>query len=168
MKTVFSENHRLHFPQGELFGGQLVTPFERPSRIEYVLRRLREVGMPSPAAPDPVDMKPIAKVHDAGFLAFLETAWGEWKAAGFAGEILAASYPVRRQNQTRVPRNIDGKVGFYALATETAITAGTWEAALSSAATAQTAQRLVAGGERAAFALCRPPGHHATKDQFGG
>ncbi|MBL8584665.1 MAG: histone deacetylase family protein, partial [Rhizobiaceae bacterium] len=68
----------------------------------------------------------------------------------------------------RRPRNIDGKVGYYALASETAITAGTWVAAQASCATAQSAQRLVASGERAAFALCRPPGHHAAIDMYGG
>jgi len=168
MRTVFSEDHRLHFPQGELYGGELVTPFERPSRIEYVLRRLKDVGMPAPEAPGEVDMALISAVHDAGYLNFLENAWDEWKAAGLGGEIIAASMPVRHQERVRPPRNIDGKVGYYCLASETAITAGTWQAALSSAATVQSAQRLVASGERAAFALCRPPGHHATRDQFGG
>jgi acetoin utilization deacetylase AcuC-like enzyme len=70
--------------------------------------------------------------------------------------------------QLRVPANIDGKAGYYALATETAITAGTWAAAKSSAAVAQTAQRVVAEGERGVFALCRPPGHHAARDMYGG
>ena len=45
MRSFFSEKHRLHFPQGELAGGELVTPFERPSRAEYVLRRLAERGL---------------------------------------------------------------------------------------------------------------------------
>ncbi|MEZ5229094.1 MAG: hypothetical protein R2710_21225 [Acidimicrobiales bacterium] len=44
----------------------------------------------------------------------------------------------------------------------------TWTAALESVAIAQTAAQRVADGERSAFALCRPPGHHATRDQFGG
>jgi acetoin utilization deacetylase AcuC-like enzyme len=51
---------------------------------------------------------------------------------------------------------------------ETAITAGTWEATMSSAASVQTAQQLIANGEPCAFALCRPPGHHATTDMYGG
>lgn len=168
MKTVFSEKHELHFPQGELFGGQLVTPHERPSRMEYILRRLAETGMPAPDGPDDVDMAAVRAVHDEAFLEFLRTAWDEWKAEGFDGEVIAASLPTRRQDKVRPPRNIDGKAGYYCMASETAITAGTWEAALSSAATAQSAQKLVAGGERAAFALCRPPGHHATRDQYGG
>jgi acetoin utilization deacetylase AcuC-like enzyme len=168
MKTVYSEDHRLHFPQAELAGGQFVTPFERPSRVEYVLQRLREVGMTDIAAPDAFDPAPVARLHDAGYLEFLKTGWDAWKAAGFAGEMIAASFPARRQNTERVPDNIDGKVGFYALASETAITGGTWRAAQASCSVAQTAQRCVQDGAAAAFALCRPPGHHATRDQFGG
>ncbi len=109
-----------------------------------------------------------ARLCAPGYLEFLETAWDEWKAEGFAGEIIAASFPARRMQTTRPPRNIDGKAGYYCLASETAITAGTWAAALSSAASAQAAQKHVAGGARAAFALCRPPGHHATADMYGG
>jgi acetoin utilization deacetylase AcuC-like enzyme len=63
---------------------------------------------------------------------------------------------------------LTARSGYYALASETAITAGTWAAALSSAASAQAAAGDVAGGARGAFALCRPPGHHASRDQFGG
>ena len=48
------------------------------------------------------------------------------------------------------------------------MTAGTWEAARSSAAVALTAQELVASGDKTAFALCRPPGHHAHHDLYGG
>jgi acetoin utilization deacetylase AcuC-like enzyme len=70
--------------------------------------------------------------------------------------------------QQREPEFIDGKLGYYAMAIETAITSGTWEAAVSSAACATTAQKLVSGGERTAFALCRPPGHHAAADLYGG
>jgi acetoin utilization deacetylase AcuC-like enzyme len=168
MRTYFSEDHRLHFPQAELHGGQFVTPFERPSRVEYVLRRLKERGLGEVVAPDGVDLDPVRRVHDAGYLAFLETGWEEWKAAGFAGEMIATGFPARRMPGIRPPRNIDGRLGYYALAAETAITGGTWAAAKSSCASAQAAQRAVAGGARAAFGLCRPPGHHAAADMFGG
>ncbi len=45
MQIVFSEEHRNHFPQGELAGGEFVTPFERPSRMEYILRELKKRKM---------------------------------------------------------------------------------------------------------------------------
>lgn len=168
MQTFFSEDHRLHFPQAELSGGEFVTPYERPSRVEHVLTRLRERGFPGVTDPGPVDMAAVARVLDPGFLQFLETAWGDWKAEGYAGEIIATSMPTRHQTGDRIPRCIDGKVGYYCHAAETAITSGTWAAARSSMASAQAAQRAVAAGARGAFALCRPPGHHATADQYGG
>ncbi|NAZ36156.1 histone deacetylase family protein [Rubellimicrobium sp. CFH 75288] len=168
MQTFFSEDHRYHFPQAELSGGQFVTPYERPSRVEFVLSRLKERGLGDIVAPPGADLKPARRILDEGFLRFLETAWDEWKAAGMKGEVIAAGMPTRRQRHDRIPRNIDGKVEYYCHASETAITQGTWRAALSSLASAQAAQRAVAGGARAAFGLCRPPGHHATSDQYGG
>ncbi len=167
MRIVFSEEHRQHFPQGELWQGEFVTPFERPSRMEYVLRRLKERGLTDIVAPGRLDMKPVRKLHDKGFLNFLETAWDEWVAQGARGEIIPTGFPMRRMRQ-RVPNHIEGKAGYYTLATETAITAGTWEAAKASAAVALSAQALVSGGAPAAFALCRPPGHHAASDMYGG
>ncbi|MBS8228086.1 histone deacetylase family protein [Vannielia litorea] len=168
MRTFFSEDHRLHFPQAELTGGQFVTPYERPSRVEYVLNRLKEQGLADIVAPDAPDMAPVEKLLDPGFLRFLETAFDEWKAAGMAGEVIAAGMPARGMHTDRCPEYIDGKVGYYSHASETSITRGTWRAALSSVASAQAAQRHVAAGAQAAFALCRPPGHHATADQYGG
>ena len=167
MRIVYSEDHRLHFPQGELYGGEFVMPFERPSRMEYILRELQKRGMTDIVAPAALDMRPVRKVHDKGFLEFLETVWDEWTKAGYRGEVLPTGFPARGLKQ-RCPRHIDGKVGYYVHSLETCITAGTWAAAKSSVAVALTAQKIVAGGESSAFALCRPPGHHAHGDLYGG
>jgi acetoin utilization deacetylase AcuC-like enzyme len=167
MKTVYTDDHRLHFAQGELYGGEFVTPFERPSRVEYILRELRRRKMLDVVPPRKLDMRPVRQVHDHGLLAFLETAWSEWVAAGYKGEIIPTGFPARGMQQRR-PDHIDGKVGYYCLSMETAMTAGTWEAAKSSAAVALTARQLIADGAPSAFALCRPPGHHAHHDLYGG
>ena len=66
------------------------------------------------------------------------------------------------------PEDIEGKIGHFALAAETVISPGTWQAAQAAANCALSAARAVRDGERAAFALCRPPGHHAAADLFGG
>lgn len=168
MRVFHSEAHRLHAPEGELHGGRLVPPFETPRRIEIVRARLAERGFDDLADPGPADMAAIEAMCDPGYLAFLRTAWEEWRAEGFEGDVIAASFPARRMHTDRPPRDVDGRAGHYALASETAITRTTWDAALASAACAQAAAGHVAAGAPHAFALCRPPGHHATADMYGG
>ena len=83
------------------------------------------------------------------------------------GRCPAYSYS-RKKNEEKEPECIEGKLGFYCMAIDTAITAGTWDAAQASAAVALSAQNAISDGENVAFALCRPPGHHAAKDLYGG
>ena len=52
--------------------------------------------------------------------------------------------------------------------TMTLVGPGTWQAARAAVDAALTAVDLVVGGAAAAYALCRPPGHHATRSAFGG
>jgi acetoin utilization deacetylase AcuC-like enzyme len=68
----------------------------------------------------------------------------------------------------RRPNSITGKLGYYAMAGETSISHGTWEAACAAADVALTGASQIKEGARAAFALCRPPGHHAARDLYGG
>ncbi len=167
MLTIYSDHHKLRSPSTELYGGQLVTPFECPQRAEYVLERLRQVKLGDVRAPDEFGIEAIARIHDTGFIRFLETCWDEWLAAGYKGEAIPTCWPARSMQQ-RIPNHIDGKLGYYALAAETAISSGTWEAARASADVALTAQAVIQQGARDAFALCRPPGHHAAGDMYGG
>ena len=48
------------------------------------------------------------------------------------------------------------------------IVEATYAAALASANCALSAAQAISNGEHSAFALCRPPGHHAGKDYAGG
>ena len=155
MRTIYSEQHRLRDAKTELYGGELVQPFERPSRAETVLKVVRESDLGEISAPEAFSLEPVLAVHDADYIAFLETAWQEWQDAGYAGEVIPSVWPARRM-QTRVPRFIDGKVGYYAMAAETSISEGTWAAALSSKDVALTgAKALLEGGARCIFPV--PP-----------
>ncbi len=167
MRTIYSEQHRLRDARTELYGGELVQPFEKPSRAETVLRVVRESGLGEISPPEAFSLEPVLAVHDADYIAFLETAWQEWQDAGYAGEVIASVWPARRM-QSRVPRFIDGKVGYYAMAAETSISEGTWAAALASKDVALTGAKALLDGERGVFSLCRPPGHHAALDMYGG
>jgi len=167
MITVFSNAHALRNPRTELYGGQLVTPHECPARAQKVLDRVRQMGLGDVIEPDRHGLAPITRIHDEQFVAFLASAWSEWVAAGNKGEAIPDSWPARRMAQRR-PLSISGKLGYYAMAAETSISAGSWEAALASAEVALTGASHLSKGSRAAFALCRPPGHHAARDLYGG
>ena len=167
MLTVFSEKHALRDSKTELYGGELVPPFECPLRAEHILQRVRDVSLGDIIAPTNFDIDRVTRIHDPAFLHFLETCWSEWSATGYKGEAIPICWPARGM-QLRIPDHIDGKLGYYALAAETAITNGTWEAARASVDVALTAQAAMRDGAQQAFALCRPPGHHAAGDMFGG
>ena len=65
METIFTERHNLRNSKTELFGGQLVEPFERPSRAEYIIGRVREVELGPISEPDDFGMKPILAIQFA-------------------------------------------------------------------------------------------------------
>ena len=167
MLTVFSEKHALRDAKTELYGGELVPPFECPVRAEYILERLKSVNLGEIITPDEFGLDPITRIHDRGFLNFLEQCWKDWVAVGYKGEAIPTIWPSRRTQQ-RIPNHIEGRMGYYALAGETSISSGTWEAARASANVALTAQAAIKNGANEAFALCRPPGHHAAGDMYGG
>ncbi len=168
MLTVFSEKHALRDAKTELYGGELVPPFECPVRAEYVLEQLKSEKLGEIIAPEEFGLDPISRIHDTGFLSFLENCWDDWQAVGYKGEAIPTVWPSRRMPQDRIPDHIEGKMGYYCLASETSISNGTWQAARASANVALTAQAAIKDGANEAFALCRPPGHHAANDMYGG
>lgn len=167
MLTVFSEKHALRNATTELSGGQLVPPFECPMRAEIILERLKRVKLGEIIAPDEFGLDPVTRVHNREFLEFLQQCWDLWLAQGYKGEAIPSVWPARGMRQ-RIPNHIEGKMGYYALAGETTISDGTWEAARASANVALSAQAAISNGANEAFALCRPPGHHAASDMYGG
>jgi acetoin utilization deacetylase AcuC-like enzyme len=167
MITVFSEEHLKRKAETELYGGRLVAPHECPERAQIVLERVRSVGLGEVMRPARFGLGPALKIHDERFVEFLESAWRDWGAAGNLGEAIPDCWPARRMAQ-RCPTGIAGRLGYYAMAAETSISAGTWEAARAAVDVAVTAAGHLQRGARGAFALCRPPGHHAARDLYGG
>jgi acetoin utilization deacetylase AcuC-like enzyme len=168
MLTLTPAPQRLHPATPELIDAQMMPCHERPQRAEKVLARVREVGLGEVLEPQAFGLDPVRRVHDAGFVDFLATAWADWAAEGRSNDALPLVWPVPGLRHDRVPENIDGRLGFYSMDAGVPITAGTWGAVQSSADTALTAARAVASGTPCAFALCRPPGHHAGAASMGG
>ena len=166
MKAVYDQAHWQRHPSTELDGGQLVTPYESPQRAEYVKTSVTEAAIVDWLPPKDFGLAPITRVHDPDYIDFLASCWQQWQDTGKPGEAIPAVWPARRMQQV-VPQDIDGKLGYYSFAAETSISDGTWEAAYASSQVALTAAEVVLGGE-SAFGLCRPPGHHAAYDYYGG
>ena len=167
MLIVSSDDHRRHHCL-ELDGGVLIPSWEGPDRAESIDTALASAGFDSPVEPLPFDEQLVERVHDPEYIEFLSTAWPRWQAAGNeAAAAMAFGWPGRRFRPIR-PRDLNAQLGFYSFAADCSIVAGTWAAVRASAATADTAARHVAGTGMPAFARCRPPGHHAMRDQFGG
>ena len=167
MKTVYSDGHRRHCGRAELFAGQLVACFEKPDRAEIVLARARDVGLGEILPPKAFGREPLHRVHAPEFLEFMENAWEEWRVVHGDTDALPMNWPVRSFSE-RIPSAIDGKLGHFSMDAATPITAGTWDAATSAVDCTLTALSMVTAGERGAFALVRPPGHHASRDLYGG
>ena len=166
MKAVYSENHRSHDPQFFLVRGVVTRTTEQPERADRLLKGLAD-GRHTLVAPTAFGQGPRARVHSPDYLRFLADAWDEWSALGDAGpEMIANMHPVR--HAATYPTHIVGKLGWHTVDTACPIGPGTWAAACAATDVAATAAQLVMDGEDAAYALCRPPGHHAYRDQAGG
>ncbi len=168
MRTVYSDRHRLHDARGELIDGALRPPFECPERADLILAAVRAADLGEVIEPTAHGLAPLARVHDERFLAFLQEAWVLWEAEhGDETDALPLAWPSRRMRQAE-PEAIDGRLSYFSFDAGSPIMAGTAEAVLASADVALTGADRLLAGERAAFSLCRPPGHHAALDLYGG
>lgn len=167
MITVYDERHQLHHGV-ELNDGVVMACFEEPKRAAMVFERVRESGLGPVVRSTPHPIEDYAGIHSERYLRFLQEAWTDWQASGFDNQALPLVWPRPGLRSDVEPRHIEGRLGFFAMDGGCSIGAGTWEAVRASADTALTAIDLILGGEHAAFALCRPPGHHAGREFMGG
>ena len=168
MQTVYSPRHAGHGGNTELMDGRIVPAFETPARAEIIRARVEAVGLGPVLAPEAQDLATARKVHRPAYLDFLARAWDLWAAEGRGGSAMASFWPVPGLRGDRAPEHIDGLLGFYTMDGGATFVEGTWDAVRASHDVALTAAALVEGGAGAAFALCRPPGHHASSRFAGG
>ena len=171
MLTIYNDQHALHQGKVEMFRGELVPCFEVPARVDHVKHELERRVLGALQAPDAFDEALLAKVHAPRYLDFIAHAWDEWVAldpANVSRDALPSYWPTRGMRTDVLPRSFPARMGLFGFDAGTPLTAGSWAAARHGAACAWTAAQRVIGGQRSAFALTRPPGHHAGADFFGG
>ncbi|MGD8397993.1 MAG: histone deacetylase family protein [Anaerolineae bacterium] len=167
MYTVYSDKHEVHDTSGVMVEGRPLASFEVPTRADAILSAVRQASLGPIIAPDDHGLEPILAAHDAGYVAFLRGAYDDQAAYyGEEGPVMVWTFASR--HAMHKPQRLAWQKGYYAFGWGTPILAGTWQAAYWSAQCALTAAGLVRGGEALAYALCRPPGHHAGPDLYGG
>ncbi len=166
MNVIYSEAHALHAPAAAFAKGALGAHDDVPARAAGILEALRRLGWPV-TAPAPIEPEALLSVHAPDYVEYLQNAYREWTAAGLPGDGAVPSTFPRRFGANR-PDDLLGRTGWYGIDTETPVAERTFEAALAAAACALSGADRLLAGERAAYALCRPPGHHAGPDYCGG
>ena len=173
--VVWSEDCLLHEPDGEVWLGVRDAATEVPERATVILRALQDAGAPVlPASRHAIT--DLHSVHDPGLVAHLASIWADWKAGGYVSEygrdrVVPYVFPTAAMLAglpARAPAAAHGRVGLYCYDTMTLIGPGSWQAIRAAADAALTAAELIAAGHAATYALCRPPGHHAGPDGYGG
>jgi acetoin utilization deacetylase AcuC-like enzyme len=162
MRVILNPRHAGHAPPHEVDNGTVSTAWEAPRRFDAI-RAVLEARGGFTFEDAPIPEAAVTGLHDPGYVAYLRETSAELRATG--GAVFPSVFPFGPQPRARGPT---ARRGAYCFDTFTPITAGTWDAALGGAAAALRAAELAANGERIAYVLTRPPGHHAEKARCGG
>jgi len=168
VKIIYSPKHILHATENITLDGQPFIVEELPARAEIILAALQSTSLGPILPPEDHSLEPVVAVHDTDFITYLRNAYIENAAwLGYEEAVIPGTFAVGRRDMLP-PVSIAGKRGYYAFGIGSPILAGTWEAAYWSAQCALSASDAVLASRRNAYALCRPPGHHAARNLYGG
>ncbi|HEU5416112.1 MAG TPA: hypothetical protein VFV41_00370 [Streptosporangiaceae bacterium] len=173
--VIWNEDCLLHWPDGEVWLGVWETGTEVPERAEVLLAATRAAGAAVLPA-QPHGDAALESVHDPALVAHLATIWRDWEAGGYVAEhghrrVVPYVFPTAgllAGLPARTPAAVHARPGLFCYDTMTLVGPGSWAAIRAAADAALTAADLVAAGHQAAYALCRPPGHHAGPAAYGG
>lgn len=168
MKVFHSPTHRQHAPSLQFVAGSLQAYPEVPERVDRILDALRGRPAFDVTAPAAHPEDGLTQAHDPGLLRFLKEAHATWRGThpdtGLG--LIPDTFAVRSLRAR--PDNPALQAGYYCFETQTPLFAGTYGAALHAAWCALSGASALLDGEEHAYALCRPPGHHAGRDLYGG
>ena len=169
MRIFWNEAQLDHAPGFFLQRGRVRANFETPERALSLLDGVRAMGLAT-EAPPPIEIAALETVHRPDYLAFLRDAWAEWAALADAGpEVVANVHPSPEMlaQGAAIGPGLVGRTGWFTVDAACPIGEGTWSAAMAAASCALGAADT-AGSGGSAYALVRPPGHHAYAARAGG
>ena len=166
MKAIFDDRQRLHHPQFRLADGKLVQNPDRPDRVDALLRGVAQAGL-TVSAPTDHGMAPLAALHTPRYLTYLRTIYDRRKAQvpDLVEIVPSRIVPLRGLHYSS---EAEAQIGYHNTDTSAPIGPDSWTSIYWSAQAALTAADAILSGERSAYALSRPPGHHAYDEIAGG
>jgi acetoin utilization deacetylase AcuC-like enzyme len=175
MPLVWSDRCLLHEPGGEVWIGMPIPGDEVPERIVRIRAAAVGAGAELVEAEEHLD-EALLSVHSAELVGFLRDAWERWNEAGYPdahGQDRVVPYITPHPGLTGgreplIPMSLAALTGLFAFDTMTPIGPGTWPAVRAAVDVTLTACDLVLRGAPVAYACVRPPGHHVTRDAYGG
>jgi acetoin utilization deacetylase AcuC-like enzyme len=174
MQAFYHPDQSVHDPKQYMRFGQIVAPKDLPARTTALLQALARHSI-TPRLTVKHGTGPVLDIHTPGFVRYLETAWERWCELPEHGpEVWGNTFPYwsgRPEDSARPPcraTGLMGQTGWYLGDLSVPMGPHTWMSTLRSAETAVTAADAILAGDHAAYALCRPSGHHARADRATG
>ncbi|MGE3627502.1 MAG: GNAT family N-acetyltransferase [Hyphomicrobiales bacterium] len=153
---IVSDQHEIHHVRERGY-------VEAPVRVSAILRELEKTEMFERVEPRRFPDRHIREVHAGELVDFIEKACAE---APLRKSVYPYVFPVRNPN--RRPKDRSVLAGYWCIDTFTPLSRNAWPAARRAVDCALTAAEKVRAGAPMAYALVRPPGHHAEYRAFGG
>jgi len=166
MKAYFADEQRRHDPKSFLSSGAPKPNPEVPERIERLLAGAKAAGC-TVERPASYGLGPVAAIHTPEYIEFLQRIFERWqRIEGASAEVIPNIHPIARGGSR--PDSAVGQAGYHMADTSCPISEHTFGSSCWSAWTAVAAAEAVEADAPSAYALCRPPGHHAFADVAGG
>ncbi|MBV2143683.1 histone deacetylase family protein [Falsochrobactrum sp. TDYN1] len=174
MRAFYHPDQALHSPQQFMRYGRLADPTDIPVRTEKLLGALERLGV-NVETPSDFGRAPAEAIHPTYYLDYLETAYQRWLELPEHGpEVLPNTFPYWNGDPSKDRRppcptdQLLAQTGYYLGDLAVPISEFTYQSALRSTHTAAAAADAVIDGEKIAYALCRPSGHHCRADRATG
>ena len=156
LKVVIPQAHYLHHVKERGY-------VERPVRVDKIVSAIKALpGLEFVPVAEYGD-QPVMAVHDPDLVRYIEKLCSTLEPG-------RAVYPYVFPIRLRERRPVDEEVqaGYYCIDTFTPLTGNVYTAARAAVNSVMTAADLLRKGEHLAYAICRPPGHHAERTVYGG
>lgn len=161
IKALYSTETLTYSPQKEIHLGQTMPNHDSVARAHSIMSALGQAGFVDIHISSVAGMPWIEQVHSADYLRFLRST----SNMSPGQEILPSFFPWTPDYIATIGED---EPGYYAYDTYTPVSRDTYRSSVASANCAVAGAQLLLEGEKSAYVLTRPPGHHALKDKMGG